>query len=343
MANSEYRLDTVTGLWTLISEERSKRPDQFAQSNGKKPLPEHIPDCSFCLGNEHKTPPEIWAYRNDNVWWTRTIPNKYPFFPESLEAVVEGQPPIIKDGIFTRMPAYGSHEVIIETPLHNQDIHNRPEDLVREMLWMYKERLIAHKDEIGLKNVVIFKNQGESAGASIEHPHTQLTAASTGKMQMLNSELEGSQRYFLSENFRGQKGQCVYCDTIFQEFEKSERIIAENQYFVAFLPFASRFPFETWVMPKKHSSDYTSINPDEAWKLASITKEVFEKLNRTLGNFDYNMLLHTTPLNSHVHEHYHWHFEIIPRLTKIAGFELSGIYVNVVAPERAAKILLGKQ
>lgn len=345
MAYQELRQNPITGNWVIIAEDRGKRPGVL-QINGKKQLPAYDKDCVFCPGNEDKTPPEILAYRNGDVWWARTIPNKFPAL--SLEARIDGQPQMVREGMFVRMPGYGVHEVIIETPSHNQDIYDRELGQVREMLWMYRDRLTKYKNEEGLENILIFKNKGDTAAASLDHPHSQLTASPV-HMQRLDLEIEGSQRYFLSENFMGKKEQCGYCDMINQEIEIKDkfgvassvsRVIAENPYSIAFLPFASAFPFETWIMPKNHRSDYTLINPEEATQLAIITKEVFEKLHSALPNFDYNMILHTTPLNADIQKHYHWHFEIIPKLTKIGGFELgSGIFINIVAPEKAAKFM----
>ena len=337
MINSEFRQDPVTGIWVIISEGRRSRPDELTQSNGRKQLPSYNPDCFFCPGNEDKTPPEILAYRNGRIWWARTIPNKFPAL--SLEARVEGGPELTREGMFVKKPGYGMHEVIIETPSHNQDIHSRPLDQIREMLWMYRDRLMAYKNDKGLENVLIFKNKGDSGGASLEHPHSQLTA-SPMHMQMLDLEIQGAERYFLSKNFMGKKGQCVYCDMTDQELENANRVIAENPSFVAFLPFASRFPFEAWILPKTHKSDYASISPEEATYLAMMVKDIFHRLHRTLRDPDYNMILHTTPLNSGIQEYYHWHIEVIPRLTKIAGFELgAGNNINIVAPERAAQFI----
>lgn len=337
MVFQDYRQDPLTGIWVIISENRNKRPDEFNEFKDQKLSASYMPNCYFCPGNEDKTPPEILAYRNCNVWWARAVLNKFPAL--SLEAKVNGSLSLIREGMFVRAPGYGVHEVIIETQYHNQDIQDRTLEQVREMFWMYRDRLSAYKDGQGLENALIFKNKGRDGGASQEHPHSQLTASPV-PMQRLNIELEGAEKYFLSENFMGKKEQCVCCDTNSQELEKAIRLIGENDYFIAFMPYASRFPFETWISPKKHNSNYSYITPEEATNLAIITKDVFQKLHKTLRNFDYNMILHTTPLNSSVQEFYHWHIEIIPRLTKIAGFELgSGNYINILSPERAAQFV----
>ena len=338
MEQPQYRQDPVTSIWIIVSEGRGNRPDKFARSNGHIILPDKDPACYFCPGNESLTPPEVEAYRehnNHNVWWARTVPNKFPAL--SLEARIDGDP-LISDGMFVKTGGYGNHEVIIEDPLHNRDIYERPLDLIREMLWMWRDRLIENHAK-GLENVVIFKNKGEEAGQSTEHPHSQLTASFI-HLQQLSKEIEGSQRYFTQGNFMDKKEQCVYCDMICQELEKGVRVIAENPYFVALLPFASRVPFETWIVPRNHKSNYTLITPDEASSLANMTKEVFQKLHGTLKDFDYNMVLHSTPLNRGIQEFYHYHIEIIPRTTKIAGFEWgAGTYINPLSPERAAQHL----
>ncbi len=346
MIYSELRQDPITGIWVNIAGNRSNRPDNFSMNNGKEPPPDYDSKCVLCVGNENLTPPELLAYRRDGVWWARTVPNKFPAL--SLDARIDEHHSTVNEGMFVRMPAYGAHEVIVETASHSQDIHMRATDQVREMLWMYRDRLVAHHSDKGLENVLIFKNKGSEAGASLEHPHSQLTASPV-HMQRLDSEMQGAERYFLGQTYSERKGACVYCDMVNQELETRDRhgiaselnrVVSENIHYVAFLPFASQFPFETWIVPKTHQSDYTFISPDEVTSLAIMVKDVFRKLQKALPHFDYNMVLHTTPLNNGALEYYHWHFEITPRITKIAGFEIgSGNHINIVPPEKAAKFL----
>jgi len=325
----ELRRDPIIGRWVIISSERGKRPTDFRAE------PEnHTGDgCPFCPGNEKLTPGEIIAYgepgreRNSKGWRLRVIPNKYPAL--EVEGVLNRQ----GEGMYDKMNGIGAHEVIIETPDHNKGIPDLTDREYGDVIWAYKERIIDLKRDFRFEYILIFKNHGMAAGASLSHPHSQLIATPIVPKRV-REEVNGAKNYF------DYKERCGYCDIIKQEMSVGTRVVTENDYFIVLCPFASRFPFEMWVLPKFHDSDFLEIQKHVADSLAVIMKNVIDKMNKVLDDPAYNYLIHTAPLKESHLSHYHWHVEIIPKLVKVAGFEWgTGFYINPVAPEEAAKYL----
>jgi len=326
----EFRRDLITGRWIIISTERAKRPFAFMK------YPREIDDvntCPFCWGNERFTPPEIVAYRPQNTqkntpgWQVRTIPNKYPALR------VEGEVIKSADGIYDKITGIGAHEVIIETPYHDKDLYQLELNNVIDILRMYKERIEDLKRDIRFEYILIFKNCGKYAGATLSHPHSQLIALPMIPI-IIKQELDGAKKYY---EF---KERCIYCDIINEELKTNTRVVTENEDFIALCPYASRFPFEVWVLPKRHDPMYEDIQYNELKNLASIMKIINKKLNLALENPPYNYLLHTSPLKYNNLHYYHWHIEIIPKLSGIGGFEWgTGFYINPVEPEEATKFL----
>lgn len=240
------------------------------------------------------------------------------------------------EGLYDRMNGVGAHEVVIETPEHSATLDTLPESAVADVLWVYRERLIDLKKDLRFEYVLIFKNHGAAAGASLEHPHSQLIATPIVPV-MVAEELAGSLQYF------HRKARCVWCDIIRQERQDGRRVIFEDGGFIAMAPFAPRFPFETWILPVAHRSAYEEIVSDEASALARLVGECLRRVNRILNNPPFNYMLHTAPLRDPVLDHFHWHLEVIPKLTKVAGFEWgSGFFINPVPPENAVKFLRGE-
>lgn len=325
----ELRRDPIIGRWVIISNERGKRPTDFRKEEEAK----SDKGCPFCPGNEKMTPPEILAYgepgrsRDSRNWWVRVIPNKYPAL--AIEGALNRQ----GDGMYDKMNGLGAHEVIIESPDHFNEITGMTDKQVEDILWVYRDRITDLKRDIRFEYILIFKNHGSSAGATLAHPHSQLIATPIVPKRV-REEVNGAKNYF------EYKERCGFCDIIRQEMTTGQRVIAENDGFIALSPFASRFPFEVWLLPKNHDSDYSNIQKHEAVNLAQMMKNVMGKINRVLDNPPYNYLIHTAPLKEPHLPHYHWHIEIIPKLTKVAGFEWgTGFYINPVAPEEAAKFL----
>ncbi len=326
---SELRRDPIVGKWVIISVERGKRPSDFV----RKTVSTKSGFCPFCPGNEDKTPPEIMAYRpaetepNTPGWTLRVVPNKFPALR------IEGDLERAGEGVYDRMNGIGAHEVIIESPNHKDTLSSIPEKALEDILWAYRDRIIDLKRDRRLKYVLIFKNHGEEAGATLEHSHSQLIALPIVPKRV-QEELDGALRYY---NFRER---CIFCDIIRQETLHRDRVVIENQDFLCMTPYASRSPFETWILPKRHVSAYENSQKNEYKGLAQIFSETLKRLDKILEDPPYNFMLHTAPLNHGESEYFHWHFEIIPKLTEVAGFEWgSDFFINPTPPEEAARFL----
>ena len=328
----ELRRDPVVGRWVIIATERSRRPTNFTST----PAPKGSGFCPFCPGHEDKTPPEVYAVRpgstpaNTPGWQVRVIPNKFP----ALE--IEGDLDRRGEGMYDKMNGVGAHEVVIETPLHDADLADLPASHIELVLTSYRERLNdLHKDK-RLRYVLVFKNHGEQAGATLDHSHTQLIAMPIVP-RILQEELDGARRYYES------KERCVFCDIVAQEIEQDggRRVVSMSDRFVALEPFAPRFPFETWILPRRHGASFQELGgPEETAELAAILKDTLERLNRALDRPPYNFVIHTSPVNDGELAYYHWHIEIMPKLTRVACFEIgSGFYINPTTPEDAAHYL----
>ena len=327
---AELRRDPIIGRWVIIDTENPKKPEDF-------PIEPHYygdaTNCPFCYGNEYMTPPEIQAFRSEKTgpntagWQVRVVPNKFP----ALQ--IEGELDKRGDGIFDISNGIGAHEVIIETPYHTKDIVDLEYGEIEKILEMYCLRSRDLEKDKRFKYIMIFKNYGSAAGATIDHNHTQLIALPMIPKNVLE-ELNGASAYY---NF---KERCIFCDIIRQEIEEKERIIAQNKSFISFCPFVPRFPFEMWIMPKAHTFSYCDITPDEIRELAKILKEVLMRMKVILNDPPYNFIIHTSPIDGEERPGYHWHMEIMPRVSRIAGFEWgTGFYLVPTPPDMAMKYL----
>ncbi|GAB4365206.1 MAG: galactose-1-phosphate uridylyltransferase [Bryobacter sp.] len=326
----ELRRDPITGRWVIISVERARRPSDFIRVPVEGPTNRF---CPFCAGHEAKTPPEILAFRpqggqpNDAKWSLRVVPNKFPALR------VEGNLDRMGDGIYDRMNGVGAHEVIVETPRHELFLGQCTEKEVEDLFWAFRERSQDLKKDSRMKYIVCFKNHGEMGGATLEHTHSQIIGLPIVP-QAVQAELDGSRRYF---DFRER---CIWCDMVRQETKEGERMVLETDHYVAFAPYAPRFPFETWVMPKQHESHFEDSTPQSIQNLAWVMRTVLRRIDAVLEKPSYNFVIHTAPALDGALEHFHWHIEIIPRLTKMAGFEwCTGFYINPTPPEEAARFL----
>ena len=242
----ELRKDPIVGRWVIISTDRAKRPTDFARDAVK------IKGgfCPFCYGNEAKTPPEILAYRpssNGNTpqkdspgWTVRVVPNKFPALG------IEGNLNKQAEGMFDKMNGIGAHEVVIETPDHNATLASLSSKKIEDVLWAFRDRILDLKKDRRFKYILLFKNHGEAAGASLEHSHSQLIALPIVPIYVVE-ELQGAKQYYIY------KERCVFCDAIRQEMDNGTRVVAENEDFLTLAPYAPRFPFETWILPKPTS------------------------------------------------------------------------------------------
>jgi UDPglucose--hexose-1-phosphate uridylyltransferase len=286
------------------------------------------------------TPPEIFAYRspqsrpNSPGWQVRVVPNKYPALRIEGDMGKEGR------GVYDMMNGIGAHEVIIETPDHNKCIEMHTRESLAKILEVYRLRLMDLTKDRRFKYILIFRNEGKAAGASLSHPHSQLIATPVTPKRV-KEELVGAIDYY---NY---KDRCIFCDILKQEIEEHKRIVYENELFVAFCPFASRFPFEIWILPKVHSADYQSLSTGDMKVLADMLIVTLGKLAKALNHPQYNYILHTAPIRwprkdywRTIEFDFHWHIEIMPRLTQLAGFEWgTGFFINPTAPEEAARYL----
>jgi len=329
----ELRQDPTTKQWVIIARERAKRPHNFVRPGNIALLPEYEKDCPFCPGNEGLTPPETLAYRqqgpaNGPGWWVRVVPNKFSaLVPEGSLLRQE------EDGLFRKMDGVGKHEVIIETPQHNQCLALLAEQQVEDILLAYRERYLTLREDPRFKLIIIFKNHGRAAGTSLEHPHSQLVATPIVPLS-IRYRFEKAAIHF------DDKGTCVYCDVIQESLRVRSRLIMETQRFAAFHPFASRAPFETWILPKDHEASFGSISAEETREFAGILKKVLGQLYQGLKNPDFNYIIHTAPIKDEEEEYFHWHLQILPRLVTPAGFELgTGMFINTALPEETAEFI----
>jgi UDPglucose--hexose-1-phosphate uridylyltransferase len=327
---SELRKDPVTGRWVIISTERRKRPTDFLLESVAV-----APDqsCPFCEGHEQMTPREVLAHRhggsaaNGPGWDLRVVPNQFPAL--RVEGTLDRQ----GEGLFDKMNGIGAHEVIIESPRHQDTLATLPDAGIEQVLWAFRERTQDLKRDRRFRYIVAFKNHGAAAGASLEHSHSQLIALPIVPREV-RDEVDGAKAHFLG------KERCVFCDILRQESQDDRRIIAENADMVAIAPYAPRFPFETWLLPKRHQASFEDAPRHEYAALARLLGDILRRMNRTLQSPPYNLLIHSAPLAEPAGDYYHWHVEIIPKLTKVAGFEwATGFYLNPTSPEEAAQVL----
>jgi len=323
----------------IIATGRKLRPCDYAEApDASFEDPDRF--CPFCPGNESKTPSEIAAVRTDGSapntpgWQVRVVPNKYPALRVEGDINKKGL------GIFDMMNGIGAHEVIIETPEHTRQMEEFDPDHLERIVRVYQERSLDLKRDSRLKYVMLFKNYGREAGATLSHAHTQLIATPVTPKRV-KEELQGARAYY------EYKERCAFCDILDQEMERDERIAAANTSFVALAPFASRFPFEIWILPRRHAPDFDAMSDDERRRFSELLQSVLKRLSIGLHHPPYNFIFHTAPNRTPrpgywqtIDKDYHWHLEIIPRITRPGGFEWgAGFYINPTPPEEAAQFL----
>ena len=324
----ELRRDPIVGRWVIIATERARRPNHFRRA-------EEPPGglCPFCPGHEDKTPSEVYVSGRPAVspnlagWQVRVVPNRFPAL------MIEGQLDREADGIYDRMNGVGAHEVVIETPEHSRDLSELTDAQVTEVLFAFKARVLDLRNDMRFRYILIFKNHGSAAGATIEHTHSQLIALPVTPRQVAD-EIEGARRH------HEHRERCIYCDIVGQERKDRSRLVHENEEFVVFEPWAPRSPFETWIVPRRHESNFEAEPKERLALAAQALRITLAKLMTGLGRPAYNFMIHTNPLRDPSSASYHWHIEVVPALTQVAGFEWgSGFHINPVPPEEAAEFL----
>ncbi len=337
----ELRKDYLLDRWVLISTGREARPKEFVKENPAAPGK----ICYFCPGSENLTPPEIYSVKNskagtNSYWQIRVFDNKFPAV--SLD---DGEK-ITESGKKAQViPAFGKHEIIVETPEHNKQMGNLSVDEIRQVLEVYKLRANALGKIKKIKYVDILKNYGLEGGASLVHTHTQIIAynriPTLVKKEIEASKIKGKIKE--SKGKKRSKEKCGYC-AILKDEMKSPRAVFENKSFACFTPFASRFNYEVWIFPKKHVKSILQLNAAQLNDLAECLKLVLAKISKICSS--YNFFLHTTPVNlvgaEKKYNDLHFHIEVCPRIAHWAGFELStDEIINSISPEAAAEFYRG--
>jgi UDPglucose--hexose-1-phosphate uridylyltransferase len=334
----ELRKDPIIGRWVIIATERAKRPDQFYSPPAEEPAEK---PCPFCEGSESHTPPEIYALRprrtppNGPGWELRVVPSIAPFLR------IEGDLDRRGEGVYDVMNGIGAHEIILETNQHTGNMADLSEEQIAKVITCYIDRISDLAKDQRFKYCLVFKNYGWTAGGGrLKHSRSQVIATPVNPKRV-KEELVGAKRYY---NYHER---CIFCDLIEQELQSKERIVVDIDGFIAIAPFAARFPFEVWILPKKHACDFTNLEMAMRLDLGRIMKKVLSKIKKGLNDPPYNYILHTAPFRrpkvgywKSIDQDYHWHIEIMPRLTRVAGFEWgTGFYICPLPPENAAKFL----
>ncbi|MCM8781550.1 MAG: galactose-1-phosphate uridylyltransferase [Candidatus Omnitrophica bacterium] len=334
----QLRRDPITGRWVIVASERARRPEDFSVSQD-----EMVDDgCPFCEGREDKTPPEIFAIRKANTepnkpgWDVRVVPSILPILK------IEGRLNRRGNGMYDLMNGIGAHEVIIETPQHILHLSDLPPEQIKKCIDTYIYRITDLEKDHRFKYALLFKNYGAIAGSRMyKHTRSQLIATPVNP-KLVKEELIGAKKYF------DYKDRCIFCDMLKQELDSQDRIIIDMDGFIVMAPFASRFPFEAWILPKDHCCDFPRLPHAARLDLARVLKITLSKLKAALNDPPYNFILHTAPFRigkktgywKTIEDDFHWHLEIIPRVTRVAGFEWgSGVYINPTSPEEAARYL----
>jgi UDPglucose--hexose-1-phosphate uridylyltransferase len=325
---SEYRQDPLSRRWVIIGSDRASRPNEFVEEPVRRqPIP-----CPFCAGHEHETPDAVATYSAPGQanWVVRIVPNKYPAVTLDESLCPNCQPLDSAPQPDGTVPGFGRHEVIIESPRHVASLSELTLIEAEIVFQAYRERVAALKATGQYRYVQIFKNVGPAAGASLEHVHSQLVAL-PGVPEVVAQEVASCREYF------AEHGRPLMTDLIMRELAAGERILAKTSHFVAFCPYASRFPYEVCIAPLSEQPSFEVTQASELGELSRLAREVIGRIESAAGQVAYNCVLHTQPFDTSPQDHYHWHIEILPRLTKVAGFEWgTGCFINPLPPEAAA-------
>ncbi len=323
----ELRHNILTREWVIIATERAKRPEDFARQVEKKRLPDFSPSCPFCPGNEHLTPPATYVVPDDGAWRVRVTTNKFPALSR------EGERRRVSAGIRRMVSGVGIHEVIVETPAHNLTTALLEDSQVELIIETYLHRFRFAAADPRVEQVTIFKNHGESAGTSLEHAHSQIIGTPVVTTQVRDRLVNAVEHY-------DEYGECIFCRVLEMELKEKIRLVLESEHFVAFVQFAALTPFSMLIMPRRHMAVFSEMRDGEASDLARILRRVLAKLYHGLHDPDFNYTIRTAPTDHLGVKYYHWYLSIIPRLTRVAGFELgAGMFINVSLPEENAEFL----
>lgn len=318
---SQLRRNIVTGEWVIIAQERKGRPYHFGEQK-------HEEKCPFCPGSEEMTPGETLRISDGEDWILRVVPNKFPAVCVENESVDD------RDLFYSLCEGTGRHEIVIETPLHDKTLHHLGKEQIFKVFTAYRERFVQLSKLQDIQYVQIFKNCGKNGGASLPHSHSQIVALPFIPPR-LRQEMEGAKRYY------DQKGQCVFCEMIRAEVNSQDRLIYQNGHFIVAAAFAPQFAYEAVFLPTLHQQDFGQVEDRVLYALADAFENTMQMMEKILGEFPYNLVLHTVPYGKE-EDAYHWHLELMPRVSYHAGFEMAtGTFLNSVSPEEAAKRIRG--
>ncbi len=329
----------------LVSTARGMRPRE-AEAPAPRDTREHVQRCPFCRGNEQMTPPTVAILPEDGEWQVRVVENLYPVLGDNSTSSN------LVFGLQQAIDGYGRHEVIVDHPNHGIALHEMSETHLFGLLGMYRERIEAlYKADARIQYVLVFKNFGPAAGASIPHTHSQIIAMPVVPENVYN-EVMHSQRYYARNR------QCIFCSlidealtfeatiydresgTVRRHIDVGQYVVERGRHFVAIKPFASRYEWEVHILPLSHQADFVDIDQERRTDLARVLKRTMARLDAVIGGAQYNFFLHSLPHNREFHDcgdSYHWHLEICPRTSIPTGFELgSGLFVSTISPEDAA-------
>lgn len=324
---SELRKRLLTNEWVIVAPERASRP----QSLGLQSAPEKDTLCPLCAQNQHLTPPTIQSWSSPAFpqapWGVRALPNKYPALR------VEESPSPDPPSPYQALAGIGAHEIFIEGPEHCTSWLDLPPDHLPLIFQAWQERINDLKGDKRLRCTVVFKNQGAAAGATLDHTHSQLVALPIIS-PLLQQELTTTAAAYHSRQT------CLICEMLSLELARGARIVLQNEEAVALAPYASRLPFEIWIIPRKHRADFCGATPDELSAISALARQILTLWKRALGTIDHNLMLHSAPFDFMGEPYYHWHLEMLPRIGRTAGFEWnSQIYINATPSEVAARHL----
>jgi UDPglucose--hexose-1-phosphate uridylyltransferase len=319
------RQDPTTNEWVILAPERAAR--KSLDHATRAPAAAHDPGCPFCPGNEDLTPPEVARSPSSGPWEQRVVPNRFPALHPGGHTERNG------GRILREMAGIGAHEVVIESPLHDERMDGMSGERVAHVVSLWRDRYRALSAEPWAKAVVVFRNFGERAGTSLEHPHSQILATPVVPPEALH-------QVTVATRYHDDTGHSVYLDLVGRESEERVRLVAERGPFTAVVPFAGRLPYETWIMPRALQPSFGDLRDEDLTDLAELLRDVLGALRRAADDPDFNLVVQSAPVGQELAPVFVWHIRILPRLVTSAGFELgSGMSINTVAPESSSAAL----
>lgn len=327
---SELRLNRITGEWVIIAPERAKRGSNLPRPVASIAVPALDPSCPFCPGNESLSGDTLYsAPGDDGRWAVRSILNKFSALsPQGGVACSDGP-----GKVGETVNGVGLHEVLVETPHHDLSLAQLPVEQMQRVVEAYLDRFRHCYADPRVRHVIIFKNHGLDAGASQQHPHSQVVGIPIVPGQVMD-RLEGAARFY------AETGQCLACTMLANEYEARPRVVAENAHFVAFIPYAALSPYHLWIFPKVHAACFSSLPAGAVRDLAEILRTVLAKVHGLLANPPFNLVVRSLGPQEADAPHFHWYIPIVPRVIRTAGFELgTGMYINPSLPETSAQAL----